>query len=422
MRSLPRLSRSIWWLAIGRLLSQIGTGFTLFYAPIFFVNQVGLSSTLVGLGIGSAAVSGVVGRALGGTFADTKFWGRRRTLLLSAAISAIASFALAIAHDFPTFVLGNLLVGLGTGMYWPATEAAVADLTTPEQRNEAYSITRLSDAIGLDIGIVLGGLLIKATGLYRTLFVIDGISFLIFFLVIYFLIAETKKTFSHHSQWNGWKIALSDRTLLTFAIVNIMFTTYIIQIDSTLPLYLTNFVRVDGSNHGFDAGTFSALYTWHITVSVLAQLPIARALNRFRRSQVLMISAVLWGLSFLLIWVTGVSTQGNLIWAAIALGVLSFAIVTYLPSAAAFVVELAPEPLRGVYLAVNSQCWAIGYFIGPPIGGWALDQTRAIVDGFWWCLMVTVAIAVLILRVLDKMVNHSTLEGTGNREQGTDDA
>jgi MFS family permease len=98
------------------------------------------------------------------------------------------------------------------------------------------------------------------------------------------------------------------------------------------------------------------------------------------------------------------------------------AIVTYLPSAAAFVVELAPEPLRGVYLAVNSQCWAIGYFIGPPIGGWALDQTRAIVDGFWWCLMVTVALAVLILRVLDKMVNHSTLEGTENREQGTDDA
>ncbi|WP_367267945.1 hypothetical protein [Okeania sp. SIO2C9] len=45
----PNLDRQILILAMGRLLSQIGTGFTLFYAPIFFVNQVGLSTTLVGI-------------------------------------------------------------------------------------------------------------------------------------------------------------------------------------------------------------------------------------------------------------------------------------------------------------------------------------------------------------------------------------
>lgn len=56
------LDRQIWILAAGRLLSQIGTGFTAFYAPIFFVNQVGLSATQVGLALGSASVSGVVGR------------------------------------------------------------------------------------------------------------------------------------------------------------------------------------------------------------------------------------------------------------------------------------------------------------------------------------------------------------------------
>jgi hypothetical protein len=50
---------------MGRLLSQIGSGFTLFYAPIFFVNQVGLSATAVGIGLGSGSISGVVGRFLG---------------------------------------------------------------------------------------------------------------------------------------------------------------------------------------------------------------------------------------------------------------------------------------------------------------------------------------------------------------------
>ncbi|PZV15760.1 MAG: MFS transporter, partial [Leptolyngbya sp.] len=47
---LPNLDRRVWILAAGRLLSQVGIGFTLFYAPIFFTTQVGLTATQVGLG------------------------------------------------------------------------------------------------------------------------------------------------------------------------------------------------------------------------------------------------------------------------------------------------------------------------------------------------------------------------------------
>jgi MFS family permease len=56
-------------------------------------------------------------------------------------------------------------MGMGMGLYWPATESVVADLTQGEQRNEAYAITRLADNLGLGIGIVLGGVLIGTTGL-----------------------------------------------------------------------------------------------------------------------------------------------------------------------------------------------------------------------------------------------------------------
>ncbi|NDJ16596.1 MFS transporter [Myxacorys almedinensis A] len=411
---LPRLQRQVWLLAFGRLLSQIGTGFTLFYAPIFFVNQVGLSATAVGLGIGSASISGIIGRVLGGSFADSKFWGRRRTLLLSAAISAIADVFLASAYNFPTFVVGNLFMGLGIGIYWPATEAVVADLTTPDQRNEAYSITRLCDSLGLGIGVVLGGILISTTGLYRLLFVVDGISFVVFFGMIYVAIAETNRSFNQHSQLSGWKTALSDRRLVIYAIANTMFTTYIVQIDSTLPLYFSNFVRVDGSDRGFEPATISILFTGYLTLAVLIQLPIARALNRWRRSQVLMVSALFWSLGFLLIWITGTSPQNTLTWAAIALSVLSFAIVTYTPSAASLVVELAPESLRGVYLGINSQCWALGYLIGPPLGGWALDQPRPVANRYWLFLILSVAIALSILWTLDKMMVRSRENSSTN--------
>ena len=402
----PQLSHQVWILAAGRLLSQIGTGFTLFYAPIFFVNQVGLSATAVGIGLGSGSISGVVGRFLGGSFADSIFWGRRRTLLLSAAVSALASVVLALTYNFPIFIIGNLLMGLGIGLYWPATEAAVADLTTIDQRNEAFAITRLADTFGLGVGVVLGGALIGTTGNYRALFVIDGISFVVFFAVVYAAIAETRKFDKHHSQQfsQGWVVALSDRYLMVYVLVNILFTTYLAQIHSTMPLYFTNFVAGGTSKGGFSSQVISGLFTWHIVFAALCQLPVARALNRFSRPRALTVSMLLWGAGFILIWVTGVASTGHLIWAILALAVLAIATVTYTPSASALVADLAPESLRGVYLSINSQCWAIGYFIGPTLGGWVLDQSVALVHNYWLAAAASISIGIVILQYLKRML------------------
>ena len=406
LRWLPQLDTRVWILIAGRLLSQLGTGFTLFYAPIFFVNQVGLSATAVGLGIGSGSISGIVGRILGGSFADSPRWGRRQTLLVSAAISALADVALVLADDLSLFILGNLLMGLGIGLYWPATEAVVADLTTVEQRNEAFALTRLGDSLGLGLGVVLGGALISLTGNYRALFVIDGISFVIFFGVIYQAIAETLHPDQpHRNFFQGWAIALGDRILMIYVVVNILFTTYLSQVQSALPIYLSKFVP-QPEGMGLPTGTISLLFSGHVALTALLQLPVARWLNRFQRLTALMISALLWGIGFVLLWVTGSAAQQNLLWAVVSLSVLAIATVAYLPSASALVVTLAPVSLRGVYLSINSLCWAVGYFIGPAIGGWAMDQAAWIAHQFWIASALSIVGAIAILYFLNQVMQQ----------------
>jgi MFS family permease len=401
--TLPNLNFKIWILAAGRLLSQIGSGFTLFYAPIFFVDRVGLSATSVGIALGSSSISGVIGRFLGGAFADSQWWGRRKTLLLSAAISAIASIFLAFTFNFTTLVISNLLLGLGIGLYWPATEAAVADLTTIEQRNEAFAITRLADSIGLGAGVVLGGILIATSGNYRALFIIDGISFVIFFIIIYLAISETYQ-FHEHSQnpRQGWLIALSDRRLIIYAIVNIFFTTYLAQIQSAMPLYFKNFLR----EGGFEATIISAIFSWHIVFSAICQLPVARWLNRYSRIDALIFSLLCWGLGFTLVWLTGITTNYALVWAILALSILAIATVAYTPSASALVVDLSPPALRGIYLSINSQCWAIGYFIGPTLGGWALDRSENFAHNFWLASAASISLGIFILKYLDRLLKN----------------
>ena len=406
---LPQLNPQVRILAWGRFLSEIGTGFTLFYAPIFFVNQVGLSATEVGLALGSASISGILGRILGGLFSDSPKWGRRSTLLLSSAISAIASLLLAITVNFSTLVLGNLLSGFGTGLYWPATEAVVADLTEGEQRREAYAVTRLADNLGLGIGVILGGALIGSSGSYRLLFIIDAISFVVFFAVVYFAIQETyrpspsrEEIKDNKSSMQRWAAALRDRRLVVFVLVNVIFTTYVSQIQSTLPLYF--------SKTGFSAIAISGLFSWQMIVAILGLIPASRALRRLSHPQALCVSALLWAMGFILIWVTGVATKGHLAWAILGMGLFAIATVSYTPSASSLVADIAPVDLRGVYLSINSLCWAVGYAIGPSLGGYAMDQNPSVVYGFWLFLALSVMVTIGILQYLHRiLLKHNSI-------------
>jgi MFS family permease len=414
MLKIPNLNYQIWLLSLGRLLSQIGTGFTLFYSPIFFVDQVGLSAVLVGIGLGSGSISGVFGRIIGGSLCDLPSWGRKKTLILSAIISTIADLVLAFTYDFPILLLGNLLMGFGVGLYWPATEAVVADLTvdssetitktSSEQRGEAFAITRLADSLGLSLGVIFGGLLIESGGSYRILFIIDGVSFLLFSILVFRLVSETVN-FDQPAEniVRGWQQALKDRLLQLFVVVNILFTSYFAQIQSTLPLYFKSYL-----NSGtLSARSISLLFTCQIIASVLLQLPIARILRRFNRLQSLAISLLIWGLGFGLVWLTGIIDKNtenwHLILAFLSQIIFALAMVSYTPYASAFVADLAPDSLRGIYLAINSQCWAVGYFIAPPLGGWALEVSRFFAHSFWLLNAISIIFGILILICLDRL-------------------
>ena len=391
----------------------MGKGFVLFYAPIFFVERLDLSPVQVAIGLGSTvAISGILGRFLGGIFTDSPVWGRRRTLLLSAAISAFADLILVLSSNFPIFMIGNLLMGLGIGLYWPATEAAVVDLTTREQRNEAFAITILADSIGLGLGVILGGVWIARSGNYRALFIIDGISFVLFFVLIYVAIAETyqfDKEDSRQKSLQGWLTPLKDRCLLIFLPVNILFTSYIAQVETTMPLYFKKFVAVGMGERGFSASTIAMIFSWYVVCTAISQLPMARFLNRFSRPRALRLSLLCWGIGFILIVVTGIVEVYSGVWAILALGILAIAKVSYTPSAPGLVADLAPPQLRGLYISFNSQCWAIGFLIGPPIGGWALERSTYIAHNFWLVVAASVAFGIIILQYLDRILSRRHL-------------
>jgi len=402
-------SCQVWVQAIARALYQAGYGSIQFFIPLIFVNQVGLSATAVGIGIGSGSLAGFVGHFLGGYLADSRTYGRKRTLLFSAVLSIMAALILAVTQNLPHLAIANLIMGLSAGCYWTAADAAVIDVTAPTQRHKAFAVLVLADSLGAGFGIWGGGILLSQANQSQTLFFVDSFILLMFLVLIQVAIPETRQDNPEHSDTlQKFVVALNDRSLRLFVLVNILFTTYVAVVSSVLPLYFTNVVAASVSDATTEAGAslsrVTNLFTWcYVGFGAVLQLPLAQVLGSLLKVQVLMISMLLWGGGFFLVWATGMVASTQLIYIIIAaLCVLSIASAIYKPFAPAVIAELAPESLRGVYLAISYQCWSVGYFIGPVLGGWAMDQSRMIAHHSCIVAAISTICGLIILRVLSQ--------------------
>lgn len=161
---------------------------------------------------------------------------------------------------------------------------------------------------------------------------------------------------------------------------------------------------IKSTTEGSAQTTISVLFAWHLVFAIICQLPVTSILKRCSHTLALTVSAIFWAIGFGLIWVSGTAPSDNLVWAILALGVFAVAIVSYTPSAASLVTELAPENQRGVYFSINALCWAVSSFIGHSLGGWALYQPQIITNSYWLCFILSVAIALAILQYLNRIL------------------
>lgn len=389
----------VWRIAWGRFFAQIGTGLLFFYIPLIFVNQLGLSATAVGLSVGLSSLTGVGGHFLGGVLVDSPRFGRKATLLLSGGLGVAVSLILAIATDLFLLVVASLLLGISVGLYWTAADAALMDVTTAAERHHAFAIGNLANNMGSGAGIWGGGIFLGLVhDHHQWLFLGCGVVYALFLGLVHQTMPETYQPQTEATGiLQGLGHALRDRALLVFILANVLFTTYMALVNSTLPLYFTNFVPAIGPGPGVPSA--ATLFSWcYIGLGAVLQIPVASWFNGLPRVRILMVALLLWAVGFGLVWLAGTGLPGQLAWSVLSLGWLALGAVIYAPFAAAIVAELAPPDVRGAYVAVSSQCWAIGYFVGPVVGGWAMDQGAAIAQQFWlWvCGSTLVGFGVLV--------------------------
>lgn len=386
--------------AWGRLLIQISYGLLNFYIPILFVNQVGLSATSVGFALSLCAVTEVGGHLVGASLADSPRFGRKVVLFLAAASGVAVALILMVAQSLWLLMLASMVLGISLGCYWTASGAAVMDATTSENRSPAFAVMGVAEYIGVGLGVLGGsGLLTLVGASPQLLFAACGAMFVLFLLLMQAMMTNDYPSSPKSDRTGaGLLAALQDKALVVFMLANVFFTTYVALVTSAIPLYFTNFVAGNDPIPGVSVGSTASLFTWcYIGVGAVLQIPTTSILTPFRRIFVLMGAMVLWAVGFALLWAAGTFAEAQFVWAIIALCLLSLASVAYKPFFVATVSDLAPPNLRATYVAVSSQCWTMGYFIGPLVGGWAMDQTPVIAHRFWLGVAMSVAVCLALL-------------------------
>jgi MFS family permease len=113
----------------------------------FLQQQFGLNAYWQGLATGSLALGAIMGCLIAGAFSDR--YGRRKGLLLAAAIFGLSSLAMAFAPGRDFFISARCMAGLGVGMASMLSPMYIAEVSPAPLRGRMVAINQLTVVTGI---------------------------------------------------------------------------------------------------------------------------------------------------------------------------------------------------------------------------------------------------------------------------------
>ncbi len=105
-------------------------------------------------------------------------WGRKGLIVAGMWIQSAGLFLTAATRQFEWWLVGSLLLGLGTAMVYPSLIAAVSDASHPTWRARSLSVYRFWRDLGYAIGALSAGIIADLFGMAWAIGIIGALTFL----------------------------------------------------------------------------------------------------------------------------------------------------------------------------------------------------------------------------------------------------
>jgi MFS family permease len=157
------------------LVNNLNDGMSWGIFPLFFAS-FGLGVERIGiLKAVYPAIWGILQIATG-PLSDR--WGRKGLIVAGMWIQSAGLFLTAATHRFEWWLVGSLLLGIGTAMVYPSLIAAVSDASHPTWRARSLSVYRFWRDLGYAIGALSAGIIADLFGMVWAIGIIGALTFL----------------------------------------------------------------------------------------------------------------------------------------------------------------------------------------------------------------------------------------------------
>ncbi len=392
-----------------RLLAALGAGGVIYLTPMVF-HLAAFSARSVTQGLAAAAVAGTAGRLASGLLLD-RGMAVSRPVLLALAMGFLGDVVLLGAHGFGGYLIGQVLMGMAVGLYWPAIELAVPLACPPLPSARAFALVRTADAAGIAAGALLGAAL-AAAGWLRGIYVVDmgALAAVALLLVRRPLPTAPSRRRGRRGGGVGWVLPL-----LPVLAVTLLATGMQALMQSALPLDL---VRGAPMRPALPESLGALTIGLQLSLLLALQWPVGQALARRPVRDGLALGLGAFAAGSLLLALSALLPFGGAVMIAAQLP-LALAEAAFLPTATEAIVELTPASHRGLALALFSQCFALSAFAAPLVAGWLLDlQGHAI--GLWLAMAALLLLGLLPVARLEGLQRRNLLEVLSGEGEGGD--
>jgi len=403
-RTYHEFPRDFWLLVGSRFIDGLGAALLFPFFTLYVTAKFEVSVTQVGILFGVFSVSSIVGSTLGGALTDR--YGRKAIVIFGLVTSAVSSLLMGIVTVYTLFFGVAVFVGLLANTGGPASSAMVADLLPVEKRAQGYGILRVMHNLAVTIGPAIGGLL--AARSYLLLFIVDAVASTITAGLVFVLLPETRPEGDPDEEeetvretFAGYGRTLQDRTFVLFFIANMLMVLTYMQMNGSLPVYLRDVHRVTAQGFGY-------ILSLNAGMVVLFQFPITRRIEG--RSPFLMLALGT------LLYVVGFGMYGLV--RSFPMFLLAMVIITVgemltAPTGQSIAAALAPEDMRGRYMAVFGFSWTIPNALGLYLAGLIMDYSDP--DYVWFAaagVAIIAAFAFYLLHTDQGERMHADQSGT----------
>jgi SP family galactose:H+ symporter-like MFS transporter len=132
--------------ALGGLLFGYDTG-VISGALIFIKREFGLTTAAEEIVVSGVLLGATLGAIVGGKAAD--LFGRRRVLLVTAAIFGIGALASAVAPSPPVLIVSRVILGLAIGLASTNVPVYLSEVAPPHARGWVVSLFQLAVTVGI---------------------------------------------------------------------------------------------------------------------------------------------------------------------------------------------------------------------------------------------------------------------------------